>query len=133
MVYQVTNLTDVWVEHKVVNVGGFFKTLCISRNFMCEQMFLIIAHWQAAKISLSKTVLRIVFQVRRADPNILVIQNWITRHLSYNRDGTPKHSQWWMTKVARSLDYLLELSVHSWLFHILRFPMLITHHSEASG
>ncbi|XP_028395219.1 glycerophosphodiester phosphodiesterase 1-like [Dendronephthya gigantea] len=75
----------------------------------------------------------VVYQVRRADPKIMVIQNWITRHMSYNRDGTPKHSQWWMTKVTRSLDYLLELSVHSWLFHILRFPLRITHHSEASG
>ncbi|CAB3995962.1 glycerophosphodiester phosphodiesterase 1-like [Paramuricea clavata] len=75
----------------------------------------------------------VVYQVRKADPNILVIQNWIKRHLSYHRNGTPKHSHWSMTKIARSLDLLVEFSVHTWIYHILRFPVLITHHSEASG
>lgn len=75
----------------------------------------------------------VIYQVRKADPSILVAQNWIKYHMSYNRDGTPKHSQWWMTMLTRTLDFIIEFSVHTWLSDLLRFPVLITHHSEASG
>ena len=156
MEFELKNVNTVTIELEV-NIKLFFKQLQLysrlhfflktsSRNMICMRKLLfylfilmLSTRWVLDNLTLItflykyQVIFCLIEQVRKADPNIMVAQNWIKRHLSYNRDGTPKHSHWLATKVARSLDFLLELSVHTWLYDILHFPVLITHQGEASG
>ena len=69
-------------------------------------------------------------QVRKEDKNILV--GLITRSsvLSWKLDGSPRNSQLWKHTLAVVMDWILTVSINSWLWRVLGISLIVINKND---
>ncbi|EDO48015.1 predicted protein [Nematostella vectensis] len=74
----------------------------------------------------------VIFEVRRADPNILTALTW-RKHVIANRmDGVPRHKPLWLQLITPVLDRIWELHLHSWVFDFLGVSVFLCNKDHVS-
>ena len=75
----------------------------------------------------------VIYQVRRADPNILTALTWEKKFISnFDYDGPPRYKQWWKQMLASVLDRIWELHLHSWVYDFLGVGVFLSHTAHLS-
>lgn len=75
----------------------------------------------------------VIFQVRRADPNILTALTWRKMFISLtDYCGPCRYKEWWKQLLAPLLDRIWELHLHSWVYDILGVSVFLSHTAHFS-
>lgn len=75
----------------------------------------------------------VIFQMRRADPNVLTALTWrkhIVAKTSY--DGPSRFKEWWKQLLTPVLDRIWELHLHSWVYDFLGVSVFLSHAAHLS-
>jgi len=75
----------------------------------------------------------VIFQVRRADPNILTALTWRKMFIANESySGPSRYKEWWKQLLAPLLDSIWELHLHSWVYDFLGVSVFLSHTAHFS-